>query len=241
MTDDHPTTLTEAEWAAIWLDIPGDGEFRGVRRAIDKVLAARTPTATGDAVGLTVTRWGHARWFDPHPPVPVNVWVRPDGGTGTNPLMAECSTCHEVLLPVTFAATGDDLRDRVTALADLIATPDLLADVIRDGLTQSRGPNSFGIAVPHQAAEAVREWLGEHLSTVLAASPAPVASRPEAVDERRFRDEWADYFEHWTQAVGPEPLTVETVIAVLRAERQPFGVARAASFATDPEAGGDRG
>lgn len=63
-----------------------------------------------------------------------------------------------------------------------------------------------------------------YLRTALDASPAPTDNRD---DERRVRDEWADYFEHWTQAVGPEPLTVETVIAILRAEHKPFGVAAA--------------
>jgi len=37
------------------------------------------------------------------------------------------------------------------------------------------------------------------------------------------RHEWADYFEHWSGAVGPEPLTVASVIQALRAESVPFG------------------
>lgn len=45
--------------------------------------------------------------------------------------------------------------------------------------------------------------------------------------ERRTRNEWADYFEGWLTAVGPELLTVETVIAALRADGKPFGVAAA--------------
>lgn len=41
--------------------------------------------------------------------------------------------------------------------------------------------------------------------------------------------EWADYFEHWTQAVGPEPLTVDLVIKALRLPSPPFGVAKGAT------------
>ena len=37
------------------------------------------------------------------------------------------------------------------------------------------------------------------------------------------RHEWADYFERWTGAVGPEPLTVEKVINALRSKTVPFG------------------
>ena len=37
------------------------------------------------------------------------------------------------------------------------------------------------------------------------------------------RHEWADFFERWTGAVGPEPLTVEKVIAALRRKTVPFG------------------
>ncbi len=110
--------------------------------------------------------------------------------------------------------SADDLRDRVAALAD---------DLI-------------GFVRTFETGEAAANALPIFLHAVLAASSAPVVSRPEAEDERRFRDEWADYFEHWTQAVGPKPLTVETVIAILRAEHKPFGVA-AASLAEAPEVG----
>jgi transcriptional regulator with XRE-family HTH domain len=56
---------------------------------------------------------------------------------------------------------------------------------------------------------------------------ASVDSNAECVEETRqhCRREWADYFEHWTQSVGPEPLSVEVVIALLRADREPFGFA----------------
>jgi hypothetical protein len=47
------------------------------------------------------------------------------------------------------------------------------------------------------------------------------AERDRALAEHRR--EWADYFEHWSGAVGPEPLTVKLVIEALRAESVPFG------------------
>lgn len=41
--------------------------------------------------------------------------------------------------------------------------------------------------------------------------------------KREHRHEWAGYFENWSGAIGPEPLTVEKVIAALRSETVPFG------------------
>lgn len=38
------------------------------------------------------------------------------------------------------------------------------------------------------------------------------------------RSEWADYIESWAGAVGPQPPTVESIIAAMRADSLPFGV-----------------
>lgn len=66
-----------------------------------------------------VTGWRHARWFEPHAAMPTDVFVRLPGGTGTNPLMAICSTCGEVLLPNTFSAHPDALaRAKAEALRE---------------------------------------------------------------------------------------------------------------------------
>ena len=68
------------------------------------------------------------------------------------------------------------------------------------------------------------EAAAEYYSGGIVSDLRGLLDAPQGGSERRVRDEWADYFEHWTQAVGPEPLTVQTVIALLRAERKPFGI-----------------
>ena len=51
---------------------------------------------------------------------------------------------------------------------------------------------------------------------------ADVSERVEQA-KAEHRHEWADYFERWTVAVGPEPLTVENVAKMLRRKTVPFG------------------
>ena len=42
---------------------------------------------------------------------------------------------------------------------------------------------------------------------------------------REYRREWASWLENWHGAVGPEPPTIEAIIAALRANWTPFGIA----------------
>jgi hypothetical protein len=67
----------------------------------------------------------------------------------------------------------------------------------------------------------------------VAAVEAILTARLEEV-ERRVRNDWADYFESWSDRLGPDPLTVPLAIAALRAQGTPFGCARA-SHPTESE------
>ena len=51
----------------------------------------------------------------------------------------------------------------------------------------------------------------------------PPAPRPDPL--RDHRQAWADYIERWDGSVGPEPPTVERIIAALRLPSPPFGMA----------------
>jgi hypothetical protein len=77
----------------------------------------------------------------------------------------------------------------------------------------------------HEWGSAIGQEYANHLRAALA-DPDAVLAQARAEALREHRHEWADYFEHWTQAVGPAPLTVELVIAALRGEHLPFGRAK---------------
>ncbi len=127
-----PTALTEAERAeGVLLGLMNDGDRRlwFTEQAVERIVAARSSTATGD------TEW---------PPKACE----------------RCGHRHGGLCVVEAAAgvtAGDDLRDRVAAVAADIANP----RVQRPGMQRRR------------------QWA-DRLYDALAASPAPVVSRPEA-------------------------------------------------------------
>lgn len=43
------------------------------------------------------------------------------------------------------------------------------------------------------------------------------------------REQWAAWLESWLGAIGPEPPTPEAILAWLRADRRPFGIAATAT------------
>lgn len=67
------------------------------------------------------------------------------------------------------------------------------------------------------------------------ATTAGVATTEAALSQHRR--EWADYIENWEGTVGPKPPTVRMIVALLRSEHLPFGVAAAITDATQTGAG----
>lgn len=150
----------------------------------------------------------------------------------------ESCACHEYndtshlfaaverILAACTPATGDaDLHDRVTAAACGCG-----GDAVRHtvGADRSCPVHGYGLTV---------EW--RHIKAALAASPAPVVSRPKA---DLTEDEVAAvmrYAENRCQAAHPARWTtvIEQRVACLDCKEVAVREVRAASLTTDPEAG----
>ncbi len=125
---------------------------------------------------------------------------------------------HDAPPATGLSAAGDDLRDRVAALAEP------LCKAICDLLGEPR------VLVPGEVSALLQQ--------VLTASPAPVVSRPEATAPT-WRDRKGFEIRRRCDGCIDAALAAGTTARPIRPDFHDIDCA--ASLATDPEAGGDRG